>query len=310
MLIWNIDAGLFGNLNFAMNSLYRGMAETNTTAARVEWFRQERSVDFSYGPVGVNLWDSFFEPLAFSDCPEPVIRTPGHLVADPLGGQWMYHTYKCVPDWRQTFNALYARHIRIRPAVRERLDAIRASRFAGRRVLGVHARGQGISGENMFNVPRPDYWISRTRDAMRDLSADAVFLASDSSVMVDAYSAAFGDRLITQDNVHRGTARGEIHRYFKQDGYELGVQVILDCLLLASSVGLLHVTSNVATAAGYINPTMPMIYCETPLRAKIATAFVRRFGRPGITRWSQVRMARRIIGRELAYMKTRRKRKA
>jgi hypothetical protein len=75
-----------------------------------------------------------------------------------------------------------------------------------------------------------------------------------------------------EDHIHHGSA---------EPARELGEQALVDCLLLARCDTVLHITSNLATAVGYINPALRMVYCETPLETMLGYAwsvrlFVRR----------------------------------
>ena len=47
----------------------------------------------------------------------------------------------------------------------------------------------------------------------------------------------------------------------------LAEQALVDTLLLARCDAFVHVTSNLATAVGYMNPHSRMVYCETRLQA-------------------------------------------
>jgi hypothetical protein len=64
-------------------------------------------------------------------------------------------------------------------------------------------------------------------------------------------------------------ASGQLHHGNEAPTTKLGEQVLIDCLLLARCDVLLHVTSNLATAVGYINPELRMIYHETPMQAAV-----------------------------------------
>jgi hypothetical protein len=62
-------------------------------------------------------------------------------------------------------------------------------------------------------------------------------------------------------------AEGHVHHDNREPNLALGEEVLTDCLLLARCESLVHINSNVATAAGYINPALKMVFCETPGQA-------------------------------------------
>ena len=77
-------------------------------------------------------------------------------------------------------------------------------------------------------------------------------------------AAAFGAALVLQPQVARAAedAPDQRHHSATDAALRLGEEVLIDCLLLSRCDALLHVTSNIATTAGYINPRLKMLYCE------------------------------------------------
>ena len=137
--------------------------------------------------------------------------------------------------------------------------------------VGVHWRHSDHDHENLFPIPRPDVFIARAKKLLPGDRSWRVCLATDTETAVSAFEAAFGDRLVVQQGAARAesTTRMQLHDDRENPSTDHGEAVLVDCLLLARCDVLLHVTSNVATAAGYINPDMKMVYCEAPHQAAI-----------------------------------------
>jgi hypothetical protein len=96
-------------------------------------------------------------------------------------------------------------------------------------------------------------------------------LATDVREAVDRFREVFGERLLVQPDVARAPAGGSQYEWSAPPGIALGEQTLIDALLLARCDVLLHATSNIATAAGYMNPRMRMVYCEPRLLGAVET---------------------------------------
>lgn len=283
LVIDRLNAGFFANFNNVVAILAHQLGEDGAAAARVDWRVRAGDSDFPYGPVGCNAWDQFFEPLRFAD--PPAAERPARNFPDPnLCTFRPYWLYKCDRTWRRRYHAVAREHVRLTPRLRERVAALRAG-MAGRPVVGVHARSPAHSVENIFPIPRTAYFIARARQLLAETDNGLIFLATDTAATAQAFAAAFGDRLVLQPDVQRATAEGvQVHQHHPLPDQDLGEQVLVDCLLLASCDVLLHVTSGVATAAGYLNPDLRMVYCEPPAGALVGGSLARLLG-PRNLRW-------------------------
>lgn len=280
------EAGLFANFNNLMNNLKVAAEHPEIVSVRVDWFVPP-DLEFFYAPVGTNAWEQFFELLDFPGVAGPVERAP--KFPDPsITHIYAYRLYKFDRTWRRRYNDLYRRHIRPLPFIVQRVDEIVAQSFEGHRVIGAHVRNPGHSIENIFDIPPTRDFIARARQVMGDDPEARLFLATDTAAVAAEFRDAFGSQLIMQPEVERSTSGGQVHQERGVGAVEFGTQVIVDTLLLARCDALLHVTSNVATAAGYINPDMPMIYCETPMRRRVGTVIAWLMG----SRWFRHRLRR------------------
>jgi hypothetical protein len=265
----NHNAGFFSNLNAAVTVLARRLGRDGVTAVEIEWHAREKATHFPYGlPEEGNLWPSFFEPLPFTNVPEWRVEHRGS--ADRrITGRAAYATYKLLPYWRPRYGDIYRRYVRPRSHLVERVDRLMARVADGSFCLGIHYRNPRHSVECLFPIPPPETFVAHARRMFPKGRPHAVLLATDTDEAIPVFRAAFGDALVIQDEARRSAEKGgdQVHHENPNPGRDLGEQVLIDCLLLARSDALLHVTSNLATAAGFINPHMPMIYCETRFEA-------------------------------------------
>jgi len=269
LVIQGWDAGFFSNFNGVVNNLRYRLGRRGNCAVIVDWRVNGIKKEFPYGrPEDGNLWEHYFEPLAFEHFPTRTL-TVKKFASSRMTGRSAYAMYKLNRHWRQNYNVLYRRHIRIRSEILERAEEIHRDGMSGRYCAGVHYRNPDHAVECLHAIPAPEALVARLRPLLPANRPWVVFLASDYEPAVKAFQKAFGDRLLLQPGVQRSgsLAEGHVHHANGAPSLALGQEVLLDCLLLARCDLLFHVTSNVATAAGYINPAMRMVYCETPAQA-------------------------------------------
>jgi hypothetical protein len=270
--IRSINAGFAANFNLVLCNLDRWLGKDGVRAAEVLWRVSPDARQFAYGARDhPNPWLHYFEPLPFADPPTPrlEVKTYPRTGAHQIVGKDAYAVYKIDPFWRRRYSGLYSRFVRPRPFLVARADAIFEAGLAGVFRLGVHYRNPRHGHECLDPIPPPEAFIARARRILAGAGPARVFLASDYQPAVDAFEAAFGSMLVVQPAVQRATAEDhdQVHHVRPEPSFALGEQVLVDCLLLARCEALLHVTSNVATAAAIINPRLKLIYCETPAQA-------------------------------------------
>lgn len=263
------DSGFFSNLNQVLNNLRHRLGRGGIEAARVEWYAGPKLPQFSYGnPEDGNLWLRFFEPLPFDTIPAETFETDIYARIT-MTGRIAYAMYKLHWRWRRNYYRTFRHYIRIKPHILGRADAIHRAQVAGRYCLGAHYRHPAHDSECLNPIPEPAAFIAALRRKIPRNRPWVVFLATDAEPAVTAFREAFGERLVLQPGVQRSAslAEGNLHHDNPAAGVALGEQALIDSLLLARCDLLLHVTSNLATAAGYMNPRIKMLYCETRRQA-------------------------------------------
>jgi hypothetical protein len=291
LVIQGWDAGFFSNFNGVLNNLRYRLGRRDNSAVVVDWRVNGAKSEFPYGrPEDGNLWERYFEPLSFEHFPSKTL-TINTFASSRMTGRLAYAMYKLNRHWRQDYNVLYRRHIRIRSEILERAEEIYRDGMSGRYCAGAHYRNPDHAVECLHSIPGPEAFVARLRALLPADRPWVVFLASDYEPAVTVFQDAFGDRLLLQPDVRRSRSRaeGNIHHANGAPSLALGQEVLVDCLLLARCDLLLHVTSNVATAAGCINPAMRMVYCETPAQAAWGFVWSLLFSSPpvdGLIHWT------------------------
>jgi hypothetical protein len=272
LVVRNWDAGFFSNFNGVLNNLHWRLGRDGIEAVAVDWRANLNHPHFGYGaPSDGDLWSRFFAALPFESFPHVRVETDEYADLNMTGGN-AYAMYRRDRRWRRAYHALYRKYIHINRAIADRADAISDAQMAGRYCIGVHVRHPQHAIECPDPAPDVDTFIEQVRQLLPAEGVWAVVLATDIEPAVAAFRQAFGDRLVVQPDVLRAASvsDGQLHQGKRLPSVSSGVQVLVDCLLLSRCDVLVHVTSNIATAAGYINPDLKMVYCESRLQAAVS----------------------------------------
>ena len=265
LVVTACDAGFFSHLNRVVNHLHHSLGREGCAAVRVVWHASKDIPLFVYGTAqDGELWRRFFEPLTFPNAPR--IKRITSTYADlSMTGLHAYNMYKRDSEWRTAYGRVFTEHVHVREELHHRVDELWQGIGAGRRCIGVHFRHSGHSHECPREIPRIDAVIHQTRRQLKGKGSAAVVLATDVREAVDSFRDAFGERLLVQPDVVRASAAMTQYDWGLPPCTALGEQALIDALLLARCDVLLHTTSNLATAVGYMNPRLRMIYCEPRL---------------------------------------------
>ena len=260
---WN--GGFFSHVNRVVNHLHHTVGRDGCAAVRVEWHVGDHTPLFVYGTgEDGELWERYFEPLEFPGAPT-VERSSWEYADLSMTGLHAYQMYKRGSGWRQDYGRAYAAHVRVREELRRRVEELWHDGGVAGRAIGVHFRHPEHSHECPRQIPTVDVFIEWTKRLLRREPGASVVLATDVREAVDSFKDAFGERLLVQPDVARAPVGATQYDWGAPPGIALGEQTLVDALLLARCDVLLHTTSNIATAVGYMNPELRMIYCEPKL---------------------------------------------
>ena len=205
------------------------------------------------------------------------------------------HAYKLYgsPEfsaWRRQYHDVFARHVRPRADLLADIESFAARHFEGRLAIAAHVRHPSHTVEQPGAViAHEDAYIAQIYKTLAEhgLSPNddgfTIFLATDQERVVSRFRHIFGERVACLSGVRRTSdaedaAYGVLSEKEKHgDGHQLqhlvaanrsawslsmAEEVIRDAWLMARCNVLLHVVSNVSTAASYINPDLEMVFCK------------------------------------------------
>jgi hypothetical protein len=226
--------------------------------------------DFPYGTQkDGNIWEHFFEPLPFCKFPFLLSVRTSRFKDYSITGTEAYDLYKSGQEWRNTYHAAYAKYIRIKQHIQEKVEQIYRDYLEGNYCIGILVRNQSHKREQKTNkMPTTAEYVEKIKENLPSNDKKVIiYLATDVEEVVSEFKNIFGDKVIVQPNVIRSACHGKEEgdqRWYKNPSPQLkdGEEVLIDCLLLARCNVFIHTTSNIATAVGYINKNIRMIYCE------------------------------------------------
>lgn len=265
------DAGFFSNFNKVMNHLACSLHRNGVIAIEVDWEirKRHRFNNFFYGTdKDGNIWEHFFEQLSFPPRSFIMRKRTSSYREYSITGRNAYHLYKSGEGWRQQYHSAFKKYIRIKPHILQTVEQTYSRYFAGKYCIGVHIRNDVHKREQPDRqMPPLEHYMAEIRRIISSKKEEVkIFLATDVEEYVGRFQDVFGEKIITQTDVARlqelpGNPEDEII-YLYDPNLKLGEDVLKDCLLLAKCEVLIHRVSNVATAVGYVNPSISMIYCQ------------------------------------------------
>lgn len=242
-----------------------------------------------------NGWEYYFEQPGGMSLAEA-------LAADPLDNGGFLHErldlriIPGAPDDYPAARRLREKYIRVKPAILAEADAILPP-GPHPELLGVHVRGTDQRAGHYANHPLPCpviCYLERAITLDSEHRFERIFLATDELETVDEFRAHFGPRLFTIA-AHRTSASQETAMdyawLFANDRpfhrYRLGLEVLLDALLLARCGHLLAGPSNVtrgvrifASESQRLHFLPALWWVAGPDKASIGFTRLQQFGSP------------------------------
>jgi hypothetical protein len=265
------NAGFFSNFNKVMNHLVCSLHRYGVKAIEVDWsIKKGRNFDFFfYGThKDGNIWEHFFDQPSFPPYAYVMRKKTSRYRDYSITGKNAYNLYKSGAGWRQQYHSVFKKYIRIKPHIMQKVEQIYSRHLAGKYCIGVQIRNEAHKREQPDGqMPPLEHYMAEVTHIISSKKEEVkIFLATDVEEYITRFKDVFGEKVFTQTDVSRlqESPRNPEERigYLYDPDLKLAEDVLNDCLLLAKCDVLIHRVSNVATAVGYINPSIPMIYCQ------------------------------------------------
>ncbi len=216
----------------------------------------------------MNPWEYYFEPVSSTGLAKLLGVEPNALHDKRIEEIYVSRSDVIVSnDWPElrcpdSVNAdtylrdLFCRHVRIRPAIQDEVDKYVRTHFSGRKIVGVHLRGQEKEVEtgrfHKKGFLEPYFYMLEVDRYLRDAPDAKLFLATDSVWIRDWFIKKYGNRVLSRAQVLSSNADLGPHKTV--GGPRAGAEVLVDSMLLARSSFFVHGISNVSRAVYWLNP--------------------------------------------------------
>ena len=203
---------------------------------------------------GENWWTYYCEPIKYG----------GQGEAQEVHGDVPFARRREIEFFTSCGEAyqLIRQYIRFKPNILDQVKAFEKEHFAGQFVIGVHYRGTDKMRQESERI-HPYQMYRAVRYVIKKLALTdyRIFLATDEEPMVDFFEGLFPGRVCVQPNVHRSASRTALppHLDHPEDPYLLGVEAIVDSLLLSKSNFLIRTSSNLSLWSTFFNPELPVL---------------------------------------------------
>jgi hypothetical protein len=228
-----------------------------------------------------NVWENYFEPINGISAIDLAELPPESITflrpeeqrqlflgdGDEPPLEYNVETRQWWQRQRAMGAQLTAQYIRVRTDILQQVEDYYHNHFKDHIVIGVHLRGTDKStrfdgtpflGPKQFTriVPPEEYFpfldkfISHYPDGK-------LFVATDQYQFMQTIIGRYGSRVMHTRATRSSTKKAVFSRSGK--GYQRGIEVLLDSLLLSKCHFLIKSFSNVGEVATYFNPDMPVI---------------------------------------------------
>lgn len=220
-----------------------------------------------------NWWNYYFR--------QPTTKRPALL---PSVVNRFHELYPLLIWDRSHFRRMnrYVQRLVFQEDVAKHIDSAR-EKLVNCNALGVHVR-RTDHPDSVQPVEPDDYY--RSIDKLIDRH-DVLFLSTDDERIVSGFRKRYGTKVHVND-VKRSADAQAVHRNFENNHrWRLGLDVLTDCLCLASCKKLVLTFSNVSYAALLFNPEVPYILLEKPRTTwrRYKTLIVYFLDKWGIRKW-------------------------
>ena len=206
--------------------------------------------DSSYSPHEGNHWDLFYMQEPLDDGQRTVWGDSGNLYGYSFD-------YQNVAE-RQIAQDIIKRHLVLKPHIQKLIDDFYNSNLRGFKILGVHKRGTDIS---IHHEPASlEFFFESVDKVMHEY--DRIFLSTDEKRVVDAFKQRYSNVVNASYNTLSNYSNLPNFKTNegKSDGYQVGVEAILDAYLLAKCDFLIKGNSNLSNFSLLANPELEFVF--------------------------------------------------
>jgi hypothetical protein len=248
------------------SGMFATLISTMGVFAKFQSQPQEFSgLEIDYGNLGVyydpnkgnNWWSYYFDPIQIGKREgEVTFLTKSDRRSSAQFVEFNYgDTGQRMP--RKLGNEIVAKHFKVRPEIRKKVDDFVRDNFRGKFVISIHYRGTDKTSE----APKVSYqeMAEHIREQIegRNLTDYKLFVATDEEAFTNFLEKKFPGLVIKTDMVR--SKDGKPLHLGAKDPFSSGESALIDCMLLSKGNVLIRTSSNLSLFSTYLNSTLPVV---------------------------------------------------
>jgi hypothetical protein len=202
--------------------------------------------DSNYGD---NVWENYFKQVDIIENESVDYVLGNYIEMSPYPGMNM----------RSTFNFIYNKYITLNEQTRELIN--QNIQIVSKDTLGLHIRKTDKYLSSKFNEPMAhpvdDNLVFDIIDKKLN-SYENIFLSTDCEITYDLYKKRYGAILIEVDRI-RSKDNKAIHTTNDGNGYQKGLECLIDSYILSNCGFLIRSTSNLSSFSMFMNLNLDCI---------------------------------------------------
>lgn len=208
----------------------------------------------------MNAWEYYFVPMCSL---EQAYNSGCAYLGDRYYSEYLPRYIGRLAWWpsakdAKKFLRYIEQYMQVKPEIVEMVDRIIVEKQLDAGVLGVHIRGTDM--KNSTGHPHPPTIAEYTRHIetfIKKYDVKKILLCSDEADIIQEFSRKYGDMIVTTDSYRSTDGATAVHTsgsYVRENHrYLLGLEVLVDALLLSRCDYLISGKSNVPLAAILMN---------------------------------------------------------
>jgi hypothetical protein len=238
---FSIIAGIIGHIKIALENGYEPVVDLMNYKCI---YSEKHAVNGSQ-----NVFNYYFEPF-WSESLKDIYKKNNNILSE---GKYPHNfTMSVSKDF--SLLQIWIRYFKLKPIVQERLDESLASLNINNRTLGVHMRGQELRRARSHPMPmslnQAKFFISKE---LASGKFDKVFVVTEGANYLNHLKKAFPGKILHTDSFRTFFVNSfwiyPRHNHF----YKLGLEILVDMIILSKCGGLLSASSNVSEMAILVN---------------------------------------------------------
>lgn len=257
-------AGFWSIFNKLMNFL-----QFYTPVYKIVWDVICPHNHYGIGEVMSKMFESFVDDT-YKDYELETIDCNMYLNNDLTGQQAMmlYSEETCIKaniplDWREKLNAMYTKYIQLKPHAQQEMDRQREiiKGYNKKTIITMLIRHPALSREQPNGkLPEFTQYEEVIRSISPTLEDTLIVCLSDHSDAYDYFNSRYDSNTIYFPKVERASTTGDEICCSRERSDEAPLEALRTVYVLSMGDHFIHHTSNMATAAMYINPSMKQYF--------------------------------------------------